>query len=67
MEPISRVDRILQKVRGVLLTNPDLRLGQLLCNSAKLAKWENPDLFYCPDYTLENGLDRFVERFIHEQ
>lgn len=41
--------------------HPELRICQIMSIAAKKADWFNDDLFYCPDDTLINGLEKVAE------
>lgn len=50
MRDISRIDGILSAIRIIWKNNPDLRLGQLLCNAC------GPGLYYVEDEVLLEAL-----------
>ncbi len=61
MRDVERIDRILDKVRGVWVAHPDWRLGQLIENAIAMAVQADghpADSFYVEDHDLEGGLDR---------
>lgn len=54
MRDPKRIDKVIDKVRKVWKTYPDLRLGQLLENTAS---WTGIDLFYVEDDVLLRELE----------
>jgi len=63
----EEIEETLAIIRNAWHKAPMLRLGQLLGNSASLALWNNPDLFYVEDEVLKNGLKKFIKEVkIHE-
>ena len=48
--------RVFKYINLVHSRYPQLRVGQIMENAAKLGGWLDSDLFYCPDATMINGL-----------
>lgn len=51
---------LLAKVSAVSRKYPQLRLGQILECAAEYGGWDQEDLFYVPDETLMNGLNKLL-------
>ena len=63
MRDPDRIEPLLELVAQVWTTDPDLRLGQLLVNAARLGGWTNDfDIFSAEDDVLEKGLRNILER-----
>lgn len=54
-------ERIFAKIRMVHMNHPELRFNQIMSIAAKKAGWIGDDLFYCPDNTIEKGLDMLLD------
>lgn len=59
----KRIDRIIDKIREFWKKNPDLRLGQIVSNSAFLmGRVEDANtIFYIEDNELEAGLNKLID------
>jgi uncharacterized protein YihD (DUF1040 family) len=57
MRDPKRIDKIINKLRAVWKTNPDLRLGQLIHNIAHDAVGNGVDIFFVEDDLMEKALD----------
>jgi hypothetical protein len=53
---------MLQLLREVWLQDPDLRLGQLVFNAARMRYSELNDVYSIEDEALQKGLRRYLER-----
>ena len=58
MRDPDRIDRIIERLRQVWKTHPDLRLGQLLVNAIRPSQ-PCPQVFYPEDSLIENGLENY--------
>lgn len=58
MRDPARIDRIIEKLRGVWKAQPDLRLGQLLVNAIRPSQ-PCPQVFFPEDTIIESGLDKY--------
>lgn len=56
MRDINRIDTILNEIKDIWKKNPDLRLGQLICNVVR-----DPALYYIEDEDLAEVLKKFYE------
>ena len=57
------MEPLLELVAQVWRTDPDLRLGQLLVNAARLGGWSNDfDIFSAEDDAIEKGLRNILKR-----
>lgn len=54
MRPKNRIDKILNELSVVWKKNPDLRLGQLICNVL-----QDPQLYYIEDDDLIDYLKKY--------
>lgn len=59
MTDTDRIDEILSLLREVWMRDPDLRLGQLVVNAARMRDPEIVDVFNIEDGTLRKGLLRY--------
>lgn len=57
----EEIENTLNLIRNAWYEIPELRLGQLLINSATMANWHNPDLFYMTDSDMQTGLKEFIK------
>jgi hypothetical protein len=62
MRDPARIDTILEQLREVWMLNPDLRLGQLVYNAARMRDPNLADVFNIEDEALSKGLRRYKER-----
>jgi uncharacterized protein YihD (DUF1040 family) len=60
MRDPRRIDRILKLLRAYWMANPDLRLGQLISNTAYTG--ENGHLFYMEDEVVEKELEHLLAK-----
>jgi hypothetical protein len=61
MRDPDRIEPLRDLVYEAWLTNPDLRLGQLLIHAASLGGWQNgADIFSAEDDILAQGLRRMI-------
>lgn len=66
----NEIDKILKEISVIWKEQPDLRLGQLIYDSAKLSSIRSNDVFTIPDRLLLAGarnLSEFHRRFRREQ
>lgn len=61
MRDPSRIDEVLELLRHVWTLQPDLRLGQLIYNAARMRDPELSDVFSIEDDSLRGGLVRYLE------
>ena len=61
MRDPARIDTILEQLREVWMLNPDLRLGQLIYNAARMRDPNLADVFNIEDGALSKGLRRYKE------
>jgi len=61
MRDPARIDTILEQLREVWMLNPDLRLGQLIYNAARMRDPNLADVFNIEDGALSKGLCRYKE------
>lgn len=61
MRDPARIDEMLDLVRGIWKRQPDLRLGQLLYNAARMREANLHDSFSIEDGDLRKGLIRYLE------
>jgi hypothetical protein len=61
MRDPQRIPRILAKIEELWTRHPDMRLGQLVSNAARLGGWNQNDVFYVEDDKTEKGLDALKE------
>ena len=62
MRDPNRIKRILDLLEIIWKKYPDIRLCQLLSNTAySYSEWQNNDLFYFEDYDLEKSLIKGME------
>lgn len=61
MRDPARIDTILEQLREVWMLNPDLRLGQLIYNAARMRDPNLADVFNIEDDSLSKGLRRYNE------
>ncbi len=62
MRDPARIDEILELLRAVWTHEPDLRLGQLIYNAARIRDPELSDVFSIEDSSLHKGLVRYLEQ-----
>ena len=62
MRDPARIDEILELLRAVWTLEPDLRLGQLVYNAARIRDPELSDVFSIEDSSLHKGLLRYLEQ-----
>lgn len=55
---------IMEYIRYIKVSHPELRVGQILVNAAHKAGWENDDIFYCPDEMLKKGLIEIAQEIV---
>lgn len=61
MRDINRIDPMLKEIGELWKKHPDLRLGQLICNTSvyddtgDIFYWEDEDLMRCVRKSLENS------------
>ena len=61
MRDPARIDEILELVREAWTLQPDLRLGELVYNAARIHKPGLSDVFSIEDDSLYQGLVRYLE------
>lgn len=61
MRDPARIDDMIGVLREVWLREPDLRLGQLIFNAARICDADIDDIFFIEDDALRNGLVRYLE------
>jgi hypothetical protein len=61
MRDPARIDEMLELLREIWLLEPDLRLGQLVFNAARIREPQLSDLFSIEDGALRKGLVRYLE------
>lgn len=61
MRDPGRIDEMLELVREIWLIEPDLRLGQLVFNAARMREPDLSDVFSIEDGTLRKGLVRYLQ------
>jgi hypothetical protein len=61
MRDPERIDEMLDLIREVWQSNPDLRLGQLIVNAARMREPAIENIFYIEDGSLAKGLMRYLE------
>ncbi|CAM3956142.1 DUF1040 family protein [Ectopseudomonas alcaliphila] len=62
MRDPERIDDMLDLIREVWQSNPDLRLGQLIVNAARMHEPATEKIFHIEDGSLAKGLMRYLER-----
>ena len=62
MRDPARIDEVLELLREVWTLEPDLRLGQLIFNAARIRDPELSDVFSIEDGSLRKGLIRYREQ-----
>ncbi len=60
MRDPARIETMLDKLREVWLTDPDLRLGQIIVIATK-PKNPCPEVFHIEDNKLLKGLDEYLD------
>ena len=58
MRDPQRINRMVEKLRALWLSDPDARLAQIVHNCAFAGGWTNMDIFYCEDDAMERGMER---------
>lgn len=61
MRDPARIDAMLERLRQVWQAHPDLRLGQLVQNAARIKASELQDVFYIEDEALFEGLGHLAQ------
>lgn len=61
MRDPERIDEMLDLIREVWQSNPDLRFGQLIVNAARMREPATENIFYIEDGSLAKGLIRYLE------
>lgn len=61
MRDPARIDEVLEVLRQVWTLQPDLRLGQLVYNAARIRDPGLRDVFSIEDDSLRDGLLRYLE------
>lgn len=61
MRDPARIDQVLALLEEVWRRDPDLRLGQLIYNAARLREPQLFDVFSIEDSILQDGLIRYLE------
>lgn len=61
MRDPDRIDDMLDLIREVWQGNPELRLGQLIVNAARMHKSTSDNIFYIEDGSLAKGLRHYLE------
>lgn len=64
MRDPARIDTVLEQLREVWMMDPDLRLGQLIYNAARMRDPDLLDVFNIEDGTLCKGLRRYKEAML---
>lgn len=67
MRDPARIDEVLELLRAVWTLQPDLRLGQLVYNAARIRDPELNDVFSIEDSSLQKGLVRYFEQIKSDQ
>ena len=62
MRDPARINEMLELLRSVWTLEPDLRLGQLVYNAARIRDPELSDVFSTEDSSLQKGLVRYLEQ-----
>lgn len=62
MRDPARIDQVLALLEEVWRKDPDLRLGQLIYNAARLREPQLFDVFSIEDSMLQEGLIRYLEQ-----
>ncbi|TQK01174.1 hypothetical protein FBX97_5694 [Herbaspirillum sp. SJZ107] len=62
MRDPARIDEVLKLLREVWTLEPDLRLGQLIYNAARISEPGLSDVFSIEDSSLYKGLARYLEQ-----
>lgn len=55
-------DNLIVALYDAIAHHPELRVGQLIVNAARLGGWHSDDVFSCPDDTILFGLAKMSER-----
>lgn len=61
MRDPARIDEMVELLRQVWHLEPDLRLGQLVYNAARMRDVELQDVFSIEDASLRKGLARYLQ------
>jgi uncharacterized protein YihD (DUF1040 family) len=61
MRDPARIDEMLELLREVWRLEPDLRLGQLIYNAARMRDADLEDIFSVEDGVLRKGRVRYLE------
>lgn len=56
-------ETIFCSLRVINQIHPELRFNQIMTIAARKAGWEDNDLFYCPNSTIEKGLSMLLEEW----
>ena len=51
---------ITDAIKAIQSTYPGLRFCQIISIAASKAGWNNPDLFYCEDSVILDGLRKYI-------
>ncbi|KLD69318.1 hypothetical protein Y887_17500 [Xanthomonas pisi DSM 18956] len=62
MRDPARIDQVLALLEEVWRRDPDLRLGQLIYNAARLREPQLFEVFSIEDSMLQEGLIRYLEK-----
>jgi uncharacterized protein YihD (DUF1040 family) len=61
MASLEEIENTLNLIRMIWREQPQLRLCQLLNNTARLYKWKDTGLFYISDKELREGLQQYLK------
>jgi uncharacterized protein YihD (DUF1040 family) len=67
MRDLARIDQVLSLLREVWELEPDLRLGQLIFNAARIRQPSIDDVFSIEESDLCQGLERYREMMIENK
>lgn len=56
-------EEIINYVRAIHQTHPELRFQQIIHIAADKAGWNSNDLFYCEDSVIKAGLEKWLGEF----
>lgn len=63
MRDPARINEVLELLREIWTLEPDLRLGQLIYNAARISEPDLSDVALIEDTSLFKGLARYHEHF----
>lgn len=63
MRDPRRIEKVLNVIRDMWHTFPDMRLCQLLSNAASVHGWKDTDLFNFEDDELVEGLHKLMKEY----